>query len=331
VRTLAAFLVALAVLVVDIPAAGASQAELTQAQRRANQAAAQLSQAQTRLSQIQARLADLEARKQDAEQRLVALHSSVRDIAVDQFIRGRNTRHLPTDFDTRDVSATTRARALASLVATGNADAVDMYRAVAEDLAIAEEALSATRKSAAAALATYRARAAATTAELRRLQALEKERIAREKARRAAASRASSSRGRGVVLGSGNWICPVQGPHAFSNDYGAPRSGGRRHQGNDIMAPRGTPAVAPVAGSVTHHQSSLGGRSYYLRGADGITYYGAHLDSYSANSGQVAAGTVIGYVGTSGNAYGGAPHLHFEMHPGGGGAVNPYPTLRQYC
>jgi peptidoglycan LD-endopeptidase LytH len=330
VRTLAAFLVALAVLVVDIPAAGASQAELVQAQRRANQAAAELSRAQTRLSAVQDRLADLEARKQAAEQQLVSLQSSVRNIAIDQFIRGRNKRRLPDDFDTRDVSATTRARALAALVATGNSDAVDAYRAVAEDLAIAEEALLATRKAATAALATFRARAAATNAELRRLQSLEKERLAREKARRAAASR-STSRGRGVVLGSGNWICPVQGPRAFSNDFGAPRSGGRRHQGNDIMAPRGTPAVAPVAGTATRHQSSLGGRSYYLHGVDGITYFGTHLDSYSANTGQVAAGTVLGYVGTSGNASGGAPHLHFEMHPGGGGAVNPYPTLRQYC
>ena len=329
-RTLAAFLVALAVLVVDVPAAGASQADLVRAQRRANQAAADLSQAQTRLSHIQSRLADLEARKQAAEQQLVVLESSVRNIAIDQFIRGRNNRRLPADFDTRDVSATTRARALAALVATGNSDAVDAYRAVTEDLAIAEEALVATRKSASAALATFRARVAATNAELRRLQALEKERLAREKARRAAAAR--SSRARGVVLGSGNWICPVQGPRAFTNDYGAPRGGGRRrHEGNDIMAPRGTPAVAPVAGTATQHNSSVGGRSFYLRGVDGITYFGTHLDSYSGNTGRVAAGTVLGYVGTSGNASGGAPHLHFEMHPGGGGPVNPYPTLRQYC
>ena len=318
-------------LLLDIPAAGSSQAELAQAQRRANQAAAQLAAAATRLDAIEDRLADLEARRQAAEQQLASLQDAVRSIAIDQFIRGR-VRRLPGDLATNDVSTAARARALATLVAAGDADAVDLYKAVSEDLAIAEASLVSTRKSAASALATYRSRAAATNAELRRLQALERERIAREKARRAAAARTSSApRGRGVVLGSGNWICPVQGPRAFSNDYGMPRSGGRRHQGNDIMAPRGTPAVAPVSGTVSRHESSLGGHSYYLRGSDGITYYGAHLDSYAANVGQVAAGTVIGYVGASGNARGGAPHLHFEMHPGGGGAVNPYPTLVKYC
>jgi murein DD-endopeptidase MepM/ murein hydrolase activator NlpD len=123
----------------------------------------------------------------------------------------------------------------------------------------------------------------------------------------------------------------VQGPRAFSDDFGAPRHGGRTHQGNDILSPRGTPVVASVAGVASHHENSLGGHAYYLHGADGITYYGAHLDAYTDNVGQVAAGTVLGYVGNTGDASGGPTHLHFEMHPGGGGAVDPYPTLRQYC
>jgi murein DD-endopeptidase MepM/ murein hydrolase activator NlpD len=97
------------------------------------------------------------------------------------------------------------------------------------------------------------------------------------------------------------------------------------------MAPRGTPVVANVSGSVSAHNSSRGGISYYLRGSDGNTYFGTHLDSLSGASGQVAAGTVIGRVGNSGNASGGPPHLHFEIHPGGGGPVNPYPTVARYC
>ena len=126
------------------------------------------------------------------------------------------------------------------------------------------------------------------------------------------------------------WQCPVAGPHSFSNDWGAPRSGGRRHQGNDILSPRGTPVVASVSGSVRRRSGGLGGLAYYLAGDDGNTYYGAHLASFGAQ-GRVAKGTVVGYVGTTGNASGGPPHLHFEVHPGGGRAVNPYPTLVRYC
>lgn len=129
----------------------------------------------------------------------------------------------------------------------------------------------------------------------------------------------------------GGWLCPVQGARAYTNDWGMPRSGGRRHQGTDILSPMGTPVVASVSGSVRGHNSSLGGTSYYLTGDDGTTYYGTHLESLSGASGHVSAGTVLGYVGNSGNARGGPTHLHFEIHPGGGAPTNPYPTLRSHC
>ena len=117
---------------------------------------------------------------------------------------------------------------------------------------------------------------------------------------------------------------------AFTNDWGMPRSGGRRHKGTDMLSPRGTPVVANVGGSVRGHSSSLGGISYYLTGDDGNEYYGAHLSALSGVTGRVEQGTVIGFVGDSGNARG-TNHLHFEIHPGGGGAVNPYPTVSQHC
>ncbi len=146
----------------------------------------------------------------------------------------------------------------------------------------------------------------------------------------APAPRPTSGASTGSVA-SGDWVCPVQGPRAFSNDWGQPRSGGRRHQGNDILSPRGTPVVASVSGTVRAHSSSLGGLSYYLNGDDGNTYFGTHLDSLSGASGRVAQGAVLGTVGDSGNARGGPTHLHFEIHPGGGAPVNPYPTLARYC
>lgn len=123
--------------------------------------------------------------------------------------------------------------------------------------------------------------------------------------------------------------CPVQGAVSFIDSWGYPRSGGRSHKGVDMMASIGTPIVAPVSGSVSHRSNTVGGRSFHLNGDDGNYYYGTHLSAYG-ESGTVSAGTVIGYVGDDGNARG-IPHLHFEIHPGGGSAVNPYPAVRAAC
>lgn len=131
-------------------------------------------------------------------------------------------------------------------------------------------------------------------------------------------------------LGGAAWICPVQGPAAFGDTWGAPRSGGRSHQGVDMIAARGLPVVAVVDGLAQQKVNNLGGNSVWLTGVDGNKYYYAHLDGWEAQ-GAVTAGTVIGYVGDTGNAKFSVPHLHFQIHPGGGAAVNPYPTTRAHC
>ena len=133
-------------------------------------------------------------------------------------------------------------------------------------------------------------------------------------------------------VNKGPWSCPVQGGATFTNDYGFPRSGGRRHQGNDLFASRGTPVVASVAGTYRRASSGLGGITYYLQGEDGNTYYGAHMSGYGpVGPGRVPQGAVLGFVGNSGNARGTSPHLHFEIRPGGGGPVNPFPTVSRAC
>lgn len=135
---------------------------------------------------------------------------------------------------------------------------------------------------------------------------------------------ASLAAGTQVRLPS-RWRCPVAAARFF-NDWGFPRSGGRTHTGTDLFAPRGTPVVAPVSGTLTQVTGSQGGRQFTLAGDDGNTYLGSHMDSFGG-AGRVDAGSVIGTVGDSGNAVGTDPHLHFQVHPGGAEAVNPYPSL----
>ncbi len=124
-------------------------------------------------------------------------------------------------------------------------------------------------------------------------------------------------------------VCPVAGPHAFADTWGAARSGGRSHEGVDMMAPRGTPLVAVESGFAQFKTTNLGGNSIWVNGASGTRYFYAHLSAWEGSSRNVSRGEVIGYVGATGNTT--ANHLHFEVHPGGGRAVNPYPYVRGVC
>jgi murein DD-endopeptidase MepM/ murein hydrolase activator NlpD len=121
-------------------------------------------------------------------------------------------------------------------------------------------------------------------------------------------------------------VCPMNGS-AYGDSWGAPRSGGRSHEGVDMLAPMGTPIYAVVGGSVNFKQNRLGGNAASLSGDNGNRYYYAHLAGYEGVSRRVEQGEVIGYNGDTGNATG-TPHLHFEVHPGGGLAVNPTPSVR---
>ena len=120
-------------------------------------------------------------------------------------------------------------------------------------------------------------------------------------------------------------ICPILGSSAYGDTWGAPRSGGRRHQGVDMLAPAGTPLQAVFSGFVQHKQNRLGGVTLSLVGDNGNRYYYAHLSAYEGEPGYVVQGQVLGYVGATGNA--GVPHLHLEIRPGGGVPVNPYPSV----
>ncbi len=131
----------------------------------------------------------------------------------------------------------------------------------------------------------------------------------------------------------GDFICPITpGRTSFIDSWGFPRPGGRRHKGVDMFAARGEPVYAVQAGTASASSNSLGGITVHLRANTGFTYYYAHLDSRTfSGTIRVGQGETLGYVGNTGNAVTTSPHLHFEIRPGGGGPVNPYPTVRAAC
>ena len=117
----------------------------------------------------------------------------------------------------------------------------------------------------------------------------------------------------------------------IADTYGAPRGSDRSHQGVDIFAPRGTYIRSATEGIVMRiGKNRLGGTIVFIIGPAGERYYYAHLDSVDPelSVGQiVSTTTLIGRVGTTGNAVGTPPHLHFGIY-GNGGALNPFPRLQ---
>ena len=144
-------------------------------------------------------------------------------------------------------------------------------------------------------------------------------------------SRSASALGQRLRKGAAPaFVCPIDGPLAFSDDFGAPRPGGRRHMGNDLLSPAGTPNVAVVDGTIETRAWAGGGITIFLAGVDGNTYVYMHLMRIVGEvPRQVTQGELIGLVGNTGDAQG--FHTHFEFHPGGGPAVSPYPLVSAAC
>ena len=130
-------------------------------------------------------------------------------------------------------------------------------------------------------------------------------------------------------------LFPVRGTVEFTDTFGAYRADmkGHRHEGNDLFAKMGTPIVAVLAGTIEYSTYGIGGNNARLTDAAGDYFYYAHMERFAAGlktGDHVAKGQVIGYVGETGDAAGTSPHCHFEIHPGGGAAIDPYPYLQAW-
>jgi len=140
-------------------------------------------------------------------------------------------------------------------------------------------------------------------------------------------------------LSPGGYVFPVYGPSSFGDTFGAPRASivSGWHHGEDIFAPLGAPILAVADGTIfSVGWNKVGGWRFWLRDRGGNEFYYAHLSAYSpaaVNGTEVKAGTVIGFLGNTGDAEGTPYHLHFEIHPVGllyqgyDGVVRPYPYL----
>lgn len=330
-RRTAAIAVAVAMLAALMaPAGGAQDLDTVTEQREQLEAdvadaLSQLEELETRRAGTETELAGIEERRRELQQQAAETRTDLETRVREHYMRG----------DTAVLSSL--------LAGDGPADALERSALLAalhrRDDATIEAAVSLTvqLEQTEALLATRRAELAQVEQELRTrtedLQARLDATVRTETALRARAARQQQiSRGRQ----QGVYSCIFdRGMYHFIDSWGFPRSGGRSHEGADVMAPRGVNVYAFTSGRVGRLTSGgLGGISLRIVGDDGNRYYYAHLDSFADGirpGVRVDAGQLVGFNGDSGNARGGPTHVHFQLHPGGGAPINPYPWLRAVC
>jgi peptidoglycan LD-endopeptidase LytH len=313
----------------------AARQRLTQVQAQLDRLAQQYAAAQTRYANTQARIDQVQARIQRVRIRMGRIQAALGARAREAYESGGISTVELLLSSASFSQFSDRVEYLGSL-ARGDSDLLVDAAVTGEELRRAQADLtdlSAKQAATVKALANQKADIARKLKEATALEAKLADQLARERAAAAAAAKARAEAAARQVGGGALRACPVGQPRSFTDDFGDPRSGGRRHQGIDILAPKGTPVYAAQSGRFEEMYNDLGGISAGVHGDSGDFTYYAHLDSYAGvpNGAHVPAGTMIGHVGDSGNARGGPYHLHFEYHPGGGAAANPYRLLRAVC
>jgi murein DD-endopeptidase MepM/ murein hydrolase activator NlpD len=348
-RVLAACLAAAALGgVVAAPSAGGApiddaRAKVGEAQRAADAAAARYEEAIGRLEQLSADIEDRKARIAAGKQEAARLSVLAERRAVEAYV-GRDTLTEGSFIiEGGDPLDEIRRQKLLARTKEEEDTAVERLAALNDDLAREQRQLETQRVAQERAVAEVEQEQAAVQAQLQEAQqavTLLEEQLRREqeaaRARElaAAAAREASNRDNGRdysgAFVSTGIVCPIQGAVSFIDSWGFPRHQGA-HQGVDLMAAHGTPNVAVVSGNVNFKEGGTSGMGAYLHGDDGNLYYYFHLSGYEGGPRHVSQGEVIGYVGNTGDARYTAPHTHFEIHPGGGSAVNPYPSVAAVC
>jgi murein DD-endopeptidase MepM/ murein hydrolase activator NlpD len=294
---------------------------------QANQAAARYAAAQTAFAELEDQIADLERQLADLAARIGPLRERITRQAVAVY-QADVARAAVASFDA--VAAAIRSDHSAHLVAGLSARDVPAINALLETrrrIDARQRDLLARRRDQGAALADLAAQREQISAELTAMAAALPP-PSRLPAPRV--SRSASALSQRLIKGPDSFVCPIDGPLAFTDDFGAPRGGGRRHMGNDLLSPRGTPNVAVVNGTIETRPWAGGGITVFLYGDDGNTYVYMHLlEIVGAVPRRVAQGEVLGLVGMTGDAQG--YHTHFEFHPGNGDAISPYPLLAEAC
>jgi murein DD-endopeptidase MepM/ murein hydrolase activator NlpD len=307
----------------DAPEPDAKKDPLALAKERLDAAREQATELADKISVGQAEQARLGEEIAAAEREIPLLRDraeelrlAVKERAVQLYV-GRDQR-LDALLQTEGVVDGARAAQLTGAIADHDRDLAAELRATAAEIEAKEAKLRIQRADLQRSLDAL----APLNAELQKKLALAS--TAFDKVR----SAIDTERGGGDVA-TGAARCPVDGFVVFRDDFGEPRDEFHTHQGIDLSALEGTPVVAVVPGIVTHDIGGLGGNGAWLVGFDGVAYYYAHFVRYEGDGGLVAAGERIGYVGQTGRATG--PHLHFEVHPEQGAAINPYPLLLVLC
>jgi murein DD-endopeptidase MepM/ murein hydrolase activator NlpD len=300
----------------------AELAKLTAGERqRALDIQARLATATARVEEAKKSLSDLTSSGRQSRDDLARLNSlrdklavSMRQRALRQYT-GESARYLRLILEAKDLNVLRRRTDLISQAQRRDAALVQSYRQSAKSLEVEEAKFNAIRE--------------ARQFEIDQL-ADEEAKLKKDFDELTALLGALQA-----PLAFEGFVFPVQPPYAYTDTYGADRMNGtqfeHKHQGVDIFAREGTPVIATKRGVVySIGVARLGGNRLWLKDVDGTCYYYAHLVAFASGLYEnkiVESGEVLGFVGTTGNAVGTPPHLHYEIHPQCEGPTNPTPIL----